>query len=63
MRMKRIELFSELKTINEKELAVIKQKVRVDWLEKGDTNSMYFHSRLRWKRITNKLIGLEVGGT
>jgi len=57
-----MELFSELSTINEKELAIIKQKVGVDGLENGDTNSKYLHSRLRWKRTRNELTSLEVDG-
>jgi len=31
-------------------------------LEKGETNSGHFHSRLRWRRIKNELTDLDVEG-
>jgi len=55
-----MELLNELKVLNEKEVAMIKQKLRVDWLKNGDTNYSYFHSRLRWRGIVNEFSGIKV---
>jgi len=43
-RIERVELLSQLRIMEEKEVAMIKQKVRVVRLNNGDTNSKYFHS-------------------
>jgi len=62
LRLRNMELLSELRCINERELAIVIQKSRVNWLEKGNTNYRYFHSRLRWRRNRNELVGLDIDG-
>ena len=42
--------------------ALLTQKAMLKWIEHGDTNSKYFHSRIRWRRITNELKRVELNG-
>jgi len=58
MRIKRIQVLGDLRFLLEKENAMLQQKSRIDWLAKGDQNSKFFHSRLRWRRISNDIKGL-----
>jgi len=62
MRIKRIQLLGDLRILSEKENAMLRQKSRVDWLAKGDQNSKFFHSTLRWRRISNDIKGLVLNG-
>jgi len=59
-------LLSDLRVISERERerenAMLKQKSRVEWIEKGGMNSMFFHSRLRWWRMNNEIKGLHING-
>jgi len=41
MRISRLELLGGLKDLAERENAMLKQKARVEWLAKGDTNSKF----------------------
>lgn len=41
---------------------MLKQKVRVEWLAKGDTNSKFYRVRLRWRLLNNKIKGLPING-
>lgn len=61
-RLLHMKLLSDLKLIYNKENSILYQKARVNWLEQGDTNSKYFHSRIRWRRIKNELKGVEIQG-
>jgi len=62
LRKRRVELLSVLNELNEKEMMILRQKYRVDWIVKGDRNSRYFHSRIRWRWKTNELNGLMFDG-
>jgi len=53
MRVKTMDLLSQLRSLEEKDIAILKQKARVEWLENGDTNSKFYHSRLRWRTTKN----------
>ena len=53
MRVKRMDLLSQLRSLKEKDIAMLKQKARVEWLKSGDTNSKFYHSRLRWRTTKN----------
>jgi len=61
-RIERVELLSQLRIMEEKEAAMIKQKARALWLINRDTNSKYFHSSLRWQRIKNEICWLRING-
>jgi len=39
---------------------MLKQKARVDWLKSEDINSRFYHSRLRWRKTKNDLVGLSI---
>jgi len=62
LRVRRIQLLSDLRVMSERENAMIKQKSRVEWIEKGDMNSKFFHSKLRWRRLNNEIKGLQTNG-
>ena len=62
-KVRRMKLLSELKLLLHKESGLLNQKARLKWIEQGDTNSKYFHSRIRWRRATNELKGLVLDGT
>ena len=62
MKVRRIQFIRKLKTMSERENVMIKQKVRVEWIERWDTNTKFFHSRLRWRLLNNEIKGLFVNG-
>jgi len=62
MRVKRMDLLSQLRSLKEKDIAMLKQKARVEWLKSGDTNSKFYHSRLRWRTTKNDIMGLRING-
>ncbi|XP_027915959.1 uncharacterized protein LOC114175387 [Vigna unguiculata] len=62
-KVSRMKLLRKLKLLLHKESALLNQKTRLKWIEEGDTNSKYFHSRIRWRRVTNELKGADVNGT
>ena len=60
--VRRLALLSELKGMEDKEMEMIKQKSQIQWAKKGDTNSNFFHSTLRWRKMTNDMVGLNIDG-
>jgi len=62
-RILRVDLLSQLRSLEDKEAAMLKQKVRVQCLKEGDSNSKYFHSKLRWRRARNDLVGIRIDGS
>jgi len=58
-----MKLLSELKLVLENERSLLNQKARVSWLEQGNTNTKYFHSRIRWRRIKNELKRVDLNGS
>ena len=62
-RIMRVDLLSQLRSLEEKEEAMLKQKSRVEWIKNGDSNSKFFHSKLRWRRAQNDLVGIRINDT
>ena len=62
MRIKKAGLLGELKNLAERENVMLKQKARVEWMVKGDTNSKFFHASLRWRLLNNEIKGLPING-
>ena len=56
------DLLSQLRRMEEKEEAMLMQKSRVEWIKSGDLNSKFFHSKLRWRRGRNNLVGICING-
>jgi len=61
-RVRRILLLSDLSDMLERDTVTIKQKARADWFTKGDMNSKFFHSKLRWRRLNNGIKGIFING-
>ncbi|XP_027905898.1 uncharacterized protein LOC114165485 [Vigna unguiculata] len=61
-RSRRMHLLSELTLLLQKESSLLNQKAKVKWLEQGDINSKYFHSKIRWQRSMNELKGVDMDG-
>jgi len=60
-RLKRLELVSRLKENYKKLESLICQKARASWFKNGESCSRFFHSSLRWRRLSNKVKGVQVG--
>jgi len=60
LRLKRIHVLKGLNMLNEKEILVAKQKARIEWLKKGDTNCRYYHSKIKWRMMNNGIKGLHI---
>jgi len=56
----RADLLCQLRSLEEKKEALLKQKSRVEWIKSGDSNSGFFHSKLRWR---TSLRGIRINGT
>ena len=59
-RLKRLDLISQLREANKKIESLFRQKARTNWLVHGDANSKYYHSVIRWRRLTNEVKGVYV---
>jgi len=57
------DLLSQLRRLEEKEEALLKQKSRVEWIKNGDSNSKFFHSNMKWRKGRNDLVGIHINGT
>ena len=60
-RWKRMELASRLKENDFKLESLICQKARANWFKFGDSCTRFFHSFVRWRRVRNKVKGVQVG--
>jgi len=56
----RLDLLSQLGLVNRKLDSICRQKARVNWLKHGDSNSNFFHSAIRWRRLKNEVKGVVV---
>lgn len=42
--------------------SLLTQKAWIRWLKDGDVNNRTFHKAINKRRLTNRLMGLEIGG-
>lgn len=61
-RVKRVDLLSQLRSIEKREVAMPKRKASVEWLNSGDTNSKFYPSTLRRRRAKNDIVGVRING-
>jgi len=60
-KLRRMELFSQLRVIDKKIESLYRKKARANWFKHGDINSKYYHFVIRWRRLKNEVKGVEVG--
>jgi len=60
-KLRRLDLISQLKMTGNKIESLCRQKARTKWLKHGDSNSKYYPSVLRWRRLRIEVKGVEVG--
>lgn len=53
---------SKLRLTNKKLDFLLRQKARSNWLKHGDSNSKYYHSLIRWRRLRNEVKGVDIRG-
>ncbi|XP_021984793.1 uncharacterized protein LOC110880606 [Helianthus annuus] len=41
----------------------LKQRSRIRWAKEGDENSKFFHSQINWRKASNVIHGLNIGGS
>ena len=61
-RIRRMELLSQLRMIDNKLDSLARQKARTNWCKFGDMNSKFYHTAIRWRRLKNEVKGVQVGG-
>jgi len=61
-KLRRMNLLCELKMLLQKESSMMNQNARIKWMQQGDINLKYFHSKIRWSKIKNELKGVDVNG-
>ena len=54
------ELLSQLGMVDKKLDSIYRKKARANWIKHGDMSSKFFHSAIRWRRLKNKVKGVEV---
>ncbi|XP_068492263.1 uncharacterized protein [Phaseolus vulgaris] len=59
-KLRRMELFSHLRLIDKQVESLCRQKSRANWFKLGDSNSKFFHSAIRWRRLKNEVKGVEI---
>ena len=59
-KLRRMELFSHLRLIDKQVESLCRQKSRANWFKLGDTNSKFFHSAIRSRRLKNEVKGVKI---
>jgi len=58
-KLRRLELFSQLRMLDKKLESLFRQKARSNWLKHGDSNSKFYYSVIRWRGLRNEVKVLE----
>jgi len=56
----RLELLSQRKVVEKKLESLNRQKARSTWLKHEDSNSKFYHSMIRWRKLRNEVKGVEI---
>jgi len=59
-KLRRLELISQLRVLDKKLESLHRQKARANWIKFGDSNSKFFHSVIRWRRLCNEVKGVDI---
>ena len=59
-KLRRLELVSQQKLVEKKMESLYRQKARSNWFKYGDSNSKFYHTTIRWRRIKNEVKGVEL---
>jgi len=59
-KLRRMELVSQQRLLEKKLEYLYRQKARSNWFKFGDSNSKFYHSTIRWRRIRNEVKGVEL---
>ncbi|XP_068501097.1 uncharacterized protein [Phaseolus vulgaris] len=58
--LRRLELLSKQKLVEKKLESLNRQKARSTWFKYGESNSKFYHSLIRWRRLMNEVKGVEI---
>jgi len=59
-KLRRWELLSQKKSLDKKMESLNRKKARSTWYKHGDSNSKYYHSIIRWRKLRNEVKGVEI---
>ncbi|XP_068467196.1 uncharacterized protein [Phaseolus vulgaris] len=59
-KLRRLELVSQQKLVEKKMESLYRQKARSNWFKYGDSNSKFYHTTIRWRRIKNEVKGVDL---
>ena len=61
-KLRRMELVSQQRLVEKKLESLYRQNAMSNWFMYGDSNSKFYHSTTRWRRIKNEVKGVELNG-
>ena len=61
-KLRRMDLFSQKGLVEKKMESLYRQQARSNWFKHGDSNSKFYHSLIRWRRLRNEVKGVELAG-
>jgi len=59
-KLRRLELVCQQRVVEKKLESLYRQKARSNWFKYGDSNSKFYQSTIRWRRIKNEVKGVEL---
>ena len=59
-KLRRMEFFSQQGLLEKKLESLYRQNARSNWFKHRDSNSKFYHSLIRWRRLRNEVKGVEL---